>query len=81
MFVEIKKFNPETRSEKLVARCVLDEKTNSVALEGDKIFVANLEKEGILVRNKQLFPKDGKEFLFGLQEVFDHPSLYAELKT
>ena len=67
--------------QKVIATCRLNGE-GAVICEGDRVFVENLEKEGILdygnleTRNK-LFPKDGIRFLENLKHAFRSGYLVA----
>ncbi|MBU3978417.1 hypothetical protein KKE68_01780 [Patescibacteria group bacterium] len=76
-FVEIYKTQNDG-SQQIITVCELvDQK---VVCEGDKVFVENLEREGIFdysTPGKKLFPKDGIGFLEGLKFTFKSGYLNA----
>ena len=77
-FVEIYKLENDG-SQSILATCSLADE--SVSCAGNKIFVENLEKEGIQdyadgSKNK-LFPKDGLKFLENLKHAFKSGYLNA----
>jgi len=66
--------------EKIVMTCSLTD--NGVVCEGDKIFVENLQAQGIKDYSepegeKMLFPKDGVKFLENLKYAFRSAYLSA----
>lgn len=76
-FVEIYKIQNDG-SQQVIAVCKLVGK--KVVCEGDRMFVKDLEREGILdysTPRKKLFPKDGMNFLEGLKFAFKSGYLNA----
>ena len=78
-YVEIYKLKNDG-SQEVIAKCVLRDKM--VKCEGDKIFVENLEKDGIrdysdMTKPKQFFMKDGIKFLENLKFNFKSGYLNA----
>ena len=80
-FVEIYKLQ-NNGEQKVIARCEMGD-TGVIKCSGDKIFVNNLEKDGIFEYSNfsrletKLFPKDGLKFLEQLSYNFKSGYLNA----
>lgn len=76
-WIDISKFNPETKKAIALVRFVLDD--GVVRWEGDASLGARVAHDGVFSSSlgRQVFPADGEAFLFGLGEEYRSAYFFA----